>query len=89
MAQTDLTEPTDFSGWLKDGGVRSVRLLEGQMWVLPGDLPHGRDCSALVHEVELRVRDIVAGLSPVFERFHAHDGARTCQACGALHPGKG
>ncbi|MFC7494380.1 MULTISPECIES: 3-hydroxyanthranilate 3,4-dioxygenase [unclassified Nocardioides] len=47
------------------------------------------ECNALVHEVELQVRDIVADLPPVFELFYNSVEARTCGSCGALHPGKG
>lgn len=47
------------------------------------------ECSGLVHEVELQVRDIVADLPPVFTRFYDDEQARTCAHCGALHPGKG
>ncbi|GGK42808.1 3-hydroxyanthranilate 3,4-dioxygenase [Pilimelia terevasa] len=46
-------------------------------------------CQALVHEVELQVRDIVADLPPIFQAFYDSAEARTCGACGALHPGKG
>ncbi|MEV5177856.1 3-hydroxyanthranilate 3,4-dioxygenase [Streptomyces flaveolus] len=45
-------------------------------------------CSALVHEVVLQVRDIVTDLPPAFDSFYRSEGARTCSACGALHPGK-
>lgn len=47
------------------------------------------DCSTLVHEVELQVRDIVEDLPPVFTAFYGDENARTCPGCGALHPGKG
>jgi 3-hydroxyanthranilate 3,4-dioxygenase len=47
------------------------------------------NCSQLVHEVELQVRDIVADLPPVFTAFYDDEAARTCPACGAVHPGKG
>ena len=47
------------------------------------------ECSSQVHEVELQVRDIVADLPPVFELFYASEEARTCDTCGALHPGRG
>ncbi|MEH3155603.1 MAG: 3-hydroxyanthranilate 3,4-dioxygenase [Gordonia paraffinivorans] len=47
------------------------------------------ECSSLIHEVELQVRDIVADLPPVFTRFYEDETARTCTHCGALHPGKG
>ncbi|MDH6115101.1 3-hydroxyanthranilate 3,4-dioxygenase [Kitasatospora sp. MAP12-15] len=99
-------------------GPRTVHIREGQMWVLPGELPHSPqrpdpgsigvviervrtegtlerfqwyclECSALVHSVELQVRDIVADLPPVFHAFYEDNKARTCGSCGALHPGKG
>lgn len=47
------------------------------------------NCNALVHEVELQVRDIVADLPPVFTAFYADEQVRTCPRCGAVHPGKG
>ncbi|WP_439658843.1 3-hydroxyanthranilate 3,4-dioxygenase [Lentzea sp. HUAS TT2] len=47
------------------------------------------NCSHLLQEIELQVRDIVADLPPVFEKFYADTDARTCGNCGALHPGKG
>ncbi|MFE7227494.1 3-hydroxyanthranilate 3,4-dioxygenase [Nocardioides sp. NPDC057577] len=47
------------------------------------------ECSALVHEVELQVRDIVADLPPVFTEFYEDEAARKCGQCDALHPGKG
>jgi 3-hydroxyanthranilate 3,4-dioxygenase len=48
------------------------------------------ECSNLIHEVELQVRDIVEDLPPVFEQFYASDvSARTCKNCGAIHPGRG
>ena len=99
-------------------GVRPVHIREGQMWVLPRNVPHSPqrpepgslgmviekvreegtlekfqwycpNCSALVYEVELQVRDIVTDLPPVFETFYGDQKARTCEACGTLHPGKG
>jgi 3-hydroxyanthranilate 3,4-dioxygenase len=98
-------------------GPQSVHIREGQMWVLPGNLPHSPQrpeagsigvviervraegtlekfqwycgtCAHLVYEVELRVRDIVADLPPVFAAFYADERARTCGQCGTLHPGK-
>lgn len=101
-----------------EDGVRPVHIREGQMWVLPGNLPHSPqrpepgsigvviervreegtlekfqwycpNCANLVHEVELQVRDIVADLPPVFEAFYADQKARTCEACGTTHPGRG
>jgi 3-hydroxyanthranilate 3,4-dioxygenase len=61
--------------------IREENTLEKFQW-------YCRDCAALVHEVELQVRDIVADLPPVFERFYADEALRTCANCGAVHPGK-
>lgn len=101
-----------------DGKPKDVHIQEGQMWVLPGYVPHSPqrpeagsiglvierirkegelekfqwycfECHALVHEVELQVRDIVADLPPVFQAFYDDQRARTCDNCGAVHPGKG
>lgn len=48
-----------------------------------------QNCNYRVHEVELKVDDIVKDLPPVFEAFHNSDDARTCSNCGDIHPGKG
>ncbi|MEK9810083.1 MAG: hypothetical protein VW362_06515 [Candidatus Nanopelagicales bacterium] len=47
------------------------------------------ECGGMVHEVELQVTDIAADLPPIFEAFYADESARTCTACGHLHPGRG
>ncbi len=99
-------------------GPRTVHIGEGQMWVLPGGLPHSPQrpdpdsigiviervrqegtlerfqwycpgCGALLHDVELQVRDIVADLPPVFQAFYDDTAARTCAGCGMTHPGRG
>lgn len=99
-------------------GPQRVQISEGQMWVLPRNLPHSPQrpevgsiglvfervrepgtlerfqwycpgCNALIHDVELQVTDIVVDLPPVFEGFYGSEQARTCSACGTLHPGKG
>jgi 3-hydroxyanthranilate 3,4-dioxygenase len=46
-------------------------------------------CDAIVHEVEVQVRDIVTDLPPLFEAFYESVEARTCPNCGAVHRGKG
>ena len=46
------------------------------------------ECNAVVHEVELQVRDIVEDLPPLFQAFYESEEARTCGNCGALHRGK-
>jgi len=45
-------------------------------------------CGSLVHRVEIELRDIVKDLPPLFDGFYANETLRTCQKCGALHPGK-
>jgi 3-hydroxyanthranilate 3,4-dioxygenase len=101
-----------------DGKPKDVHINEGQMWLLPGNVPHSPqrpeegsiglviervrkegvlekfqwycfECDQRVHEVELQVRDIVADLPPLFNAFYSDQQARTCDNCGALHPGKG
>lgn len=103
---------------MTEDGPETVHVKEGQMWLLPPNLPHSpqrpeegsvgflverirpegvlekfrwycQDCNAVVHEVELQVRDIVADLPPIFQAFYDDEKARTCDNCGALHPGKG
>lgn len=46
------------------------------------------NCSNLVHETELQVRDIVVDLPPVFQEFYNDEQARKCKNCGTVHPGK-
>ena len=104
---------------MDDGRLRRIDLDEGDVWMLPANVPHSPQrpepgsigivvevtrpegmterfqwycpqCSALVHEAELQVRDIQADLPPVFAAFYASSEAdRTCPSCGAVHPGKG
>ena len=51
--------------------VREEGTLEKFQWYCP-------NCDAIVHEVEVQVRDIVADLPPVFEAFYDDEEARTC-----------
>jgi 3-hydroxyanthranilate 3,4-dioxygenase len=62
-------------------GTRRDSDIDGFEWFCFG-------CGALVHRVEVRVRDIVKDLPPLFEAFYASGKARTCTSCGAVHPGK-
>jgi 3-hydroxyanthranilate 3,4-dioxygenase len=59
----------------------------------PGVLEHFQwyclECNHKIHDVELQVRDIVVDLPPVFEAFYGDEQARTCDQCGAVHPGRG
>lgn len=45
-------------------------------------------CNERVHRVELVIKDIVKDLPPLFEAFYNDEGARRCDGCGELHPGK-
>ncbi len=103
---------------MTDDGPGRVDIHEGEMWVLPRNLPHSpqrpeagsiglviervreegtlekfrwycAECNAVVHEVEVQVRDIVTDLPPLFNAFYESEEARTCGTCGTLHPGKG
>lgn len=46
------------------------------------------NCNHLVHRSELQLVSIVDDLPPVFDVFYGSQQARTCDHCGALHPGK-
>ena len=45
-------------------------------------------CGALVHRVEVQVKDIVKDLPPLFSAFYADEAKRKCKSCGQVHPGK-
>ena len=45
-------------------------------------------CKGLVYRIEVEVKDIVKDLPPLYEAFYADEKARTCRACGEVHPGK-
>ena len=62
--------------------VRPPGVRDGFEWFCPG-------CDALLHRVELQLKDIAADLPPLFEAFYADRKARTCAHCGTVHPGKG
>lgn len=62
--------------------IREDDVLEKFAWFCP-------QCHTKVHEVELKVNDIVVDLPPVFEAFYSSEEGRTCRNCGATHPGKG
>ena len=47
-----------------------------------------RGCHALIHRVEVQLKDIVADLPPLFEQFYGSLAHRTCRHCGAVHPGR-
>lgn len=62
-------------------GTRRAGDIDGFEWYCFG-------CGALVHRVEVAVSNIVTDLPPLFAAFEADPAARTCRACGAVHPGK-
>ena len=43
-------------------------------------------CGALVHRVELVIKDIVKDLPPLFNAFYDNVEARRCPACDTVHP---
>ena len=45
-------------------------------------------CGGLLHRVEVELGNIVTDLPPLFDGFYSDLGARTCDACGAVHPGR-
>jgi 3-hydroxyanthranilate 3,4-dioxygenase len=47
------------------------------------------ECMACIHRIEVPVNNIVDDLPPLYEAFYADEAARTCDSCGAVHPGKG
>lgn len=62
-------------------GTRRESDIDGFEWFCFG-------CGAKVHRVEVKVTDIVKDLPPLFEAFYGDETARTCSACGNVHPGK-
>ena len=56
-------------------------LKDGFEWYCPS-------CNGLVHRIEVQLKSIVRDLPPLFERFYTSKEARTCKACGSVHPGK-
>lgn len=46
------------------------------------------NCGEKVHRVEVKVKDIVKDLPPLYTAFYGDAAARTCKSCGTVHPGK-
>ena len=59
--------------------VRPAEVMDGFEWYCP-------NCAALVHRVEVNVKNIVSDLPPLFEQFYS--GKRECPKCGHVHPGR-
>ena len=62
-------------------GKRDPGALDGFEW-------YCFECGHKVARVDIQLQDIVADLPPLFEAFYADRDRRTCERCGALHPGK-
>ena len=60
--------------------IRPAGVDDGFEWYCP-------KCWTRVHRIEVNVKNIVADLPPLFQRFY--DSARKCPSCGHIHPGKG
>ncbi len=46
------------------------------------------NCGSLVHRVEVRLKNIVEDLPPLYAQFYGDERARTCPRCESVHPGK-
>jgi 3-hydroxyanthranilate 3,4-dioxygenase len=46
-------------------------------------------CSALIHRGEVQLVSLVDDLPRAFAAFYDDEDARTCPACGWVHPGRG
>lgn len=55
--------------------------LDGFEWYCP-------NCRALVHRIDVQLKNIVKDLPPLYERFYRDESLRRCAACGTVHPGK-
>lgn len=62
-------------------GNRTPDMLDGFEW-------YCFNCCDRVHRVELKLRNIVKDLPPLFESFYDAEDQRTCSNCGTVHPGK-
>lgn len=45
-------------------------------------------CMDRLHRVEVKLVNIVLDLPPLFDAFYDDEEKRTCQKCGAVHPGR-
>ena len=59
--------------------VRPQGVIDGFEWFCPG-------CHALVHRVEVNVKNVVQDLPPLFDAFYS--GSKKCPGCGQMHPGR-
>jgi 3-hydroxyanthranilate 3,4-dioxygenase len=55
--------------------------MDGFEWYCPS-------CYQLVHRAEVRLKNIVRDLPPLFEQFYGNESLRKCKHCGTVHPGK-
>jgi len=73
--------PVDRSVGLVVEGTRQPTEVDGFEWFC-------FDCGERVHRVEVVIKDIVKDLPPLFSAFYDSVENRTCESCGAVHPGK-
>ena len=59
--------------------IRPRDVNDGFEWYCP-------KCWALIHRVEINVKNIVKDLPPLFDAFYR--SARKCPSCGQTHPGR-
>jgi 3-hydroxyanthranilate 3,4-dioxygenase len=62
-------------------GKREPGMLDGFEW-------YCFECGDKVGRVEIRLKDIVADLPPLFDSFYQDVDRRTCGNCGTVHPGR-
>jgi 3-hydroxyanthranilate 3,4-dioxygenase len=58
---------------------RSPGEIDGFEWFCPS-------CHKLIHRADVQLASIVRDLPPLFAAFYESVPARTCDACGTLHP---
>ena len=56
--------------------------------VVDGFVWYCESCWHLIHRAEVQLRSIVDDLPPLFDAFYESADARTCPACGVVHPGR-
>lgn len=61
---------------------RPAGAVDGFEWYCPR-------CAALVHRSEVQLVSLVDDLPVAFASFYDDEAARTCAACGWVHPGRG
>jgi 3-hydroxyanthranilate 3,4-dioxygenase len=55
--------------------------IDGFEWYCP-------TCYALLHRIDIQLKNIVTDLPPLFDQFYASPELRTCRLCATVHPDK-